>query len=369
MSGNPAKTGTGALTEPSAARSGQTDGGFQNAANRLRRRLVASVTRRYPLFSGCGEVANCRLVRALAGRKKGLDWVRLRQGPYLCVMLGDYLSNTVYFSRDWDRKISWTCERLLRPGDVALDIGANIGLVTCQMAAMVGTTGAVHSFEPNPVVADLLRQSIARNGFSHVTLHPVALGDAEGELELTVPQENHCLGTLTRDTKGAKFTVPVKTLSDWFERSKVTRIRLMKIDVEGFEEQVFRGAERLLSAVRPDAVLLELNKYEGAFDAHPVIQILRRYGYDFLALPKKLFRMSAERFVSAGVAGSPSNDLVAAPRGAVFEDVALRLAARKTMPEVASRPKEIVLDGPSTAAGPIVSPIKVTDTLHGRNRG
>jgi FkbM family methyltransferase len=367
MSANPAKTGAG-LTEPMAARSEQTGGGFQNAANRLRRCLVASVTRRYPLFSGCGEVANCRLVRALAGRKKGLDWVRLRQGPYLRVMLGDYLSNTVYFSRDWDRKISWTCERLLRPGDVALDIGANIGLVTCQMAAMVGPTGAVHSFEPNPVVGDLLRQSIARNGFSHVTLHPVALGDAESELELTVPQENHCLGTLTRDTEGAKFTVPVKTLSDWFERSKITRIRLMKIDVEGFEEQVFRGGERFLSAVRPDAILLELNKYEGAFDAHPVIQILRRHGYDFLALPKKLLRMSAKRFDSAGVAGSPSNDLVAAPGGAVFEDVAFRLAAHKSRPEVASRPKEIVLDGPATAGGAVVSPIKVMDTLHRGNR-
>src|ERR1700758_5459758 len=133
--------------------------GFQDGIKRLRRRLVASVTRRYPLYSGCGTMANCRVVRTLAGRSTGPDWVRLRQGPYLRVMLGDYLSNAVYFSREWDRKISWVCERLLRPGDTALDIDANTGLFTCQMAALVGPTGNAPSFEPNPAAIDLLRQS------------------------------------------------------------------------------------------------------------------------------------------------------------------------------------------------------------------
>lgn len=82
----------------------------------LRRRLVASVTRLYPFYTGCGTMANCGVVRMLAGKSTGPDWVRLRQGPYLRVMLGDYLSNAVYFSRDWDRKISWVCERCFVPG-------------------------------------------------------------------------------------------------------------------------------------------------------------------------------------------------------------------------------------------------------------
>ncbi|MDB6122662.1 MAG: Methyltransferase FkbM family [Pedosphaera sp.] len=293
----------------------------------LRRRLVASITRLYPFYSGCGTMANCRVVRALAGRSTGPDWVRLRQGPYLRVMLGDYLSNAVYFSRDWDRKISWVCERLLRPGDTALDIGANLGLVTCQMAALVGSTGQVHAFEPNPSMSDLLRQSLAHNGYTHVTSHCMGLGDREQELELTIPHNLQCLATLARDAEGMRIRIPVKTLSGWFNQSNVTQIRLMKIDVEGFEAQVFQGSEHLFKALRPDAILFELNHYDGPFDAHPVVRFLKLKDYNFLTLPKKLLRMSAKRLPSAAIAGSPSNDLIAVPRGKIYDEIALRLRA------------------------------------------
>ncbi|HWA27126.1 MAG TPA: FkbM family methyltransferase [Lacunisphaera sp.] len=289
--------------------------------------MVASVTRLYPFYSGCGSVANSRVVRLLAGEDSGLDWVKLRQGPFLRVMLGDYLSNTVYFSREWDPKISWVCERLLRPGDTALDIGANLGLNTCQMAALVGPTGRVHSFEPNPMVGGLLRQSLRRNNYTHVTLHPVGLGDEECELDLTVPLRNQCLGTLARDEEGTKIKVPVKTLSGVLAREELRRVRLLKIDVEGFEERVFRGAEQFFKQVRPDAILFELNKYDGAFEDHPTVRFLRRHGYDFLMLPQRLMRMSAERFTAESLRGSPSNDLIAAPRGPLFDEVAAQLGA------------------------------------------
>ncbi len=291
----------------------------------FRHRMVAAVTRLYPFYSGCGTMANCRLVRLLAGRVTGPDWVRLRQGPYLRVELGDYLSNAVYFSRDWDRKISWVCERLLRPGDIALDIGANLGLVTCQMAALVGPTGRVHAFEPNPAMTSLLGQSVARNSLSQVKVHPTALGDSEQELELTIPPQTHCLATLSREACGEKIRVPVKTLSAWASNHpEVIRIRLMKLDVEGFEEQVFRGSEQLFRRTRPDAVLFELNHYDGPFEQHSSIQFLRQHGYDFLMLPRKLIRMNAKRFTGA-VSGSPSNDLIAVHRGATYDEVMARL--------------------------------------------
>ncbi|EEF62587.1 FkbM family methyltransferase [Pedosphaera parvula] len=293
----------------------------------LRRRLVASVTRLYPFYTGCGTMANCGVVRMLAGKSTGPDWVRLRQGPYLRVMLGDYLSNAVYFSRDWDRKISWVCERLLRPGDITLDIGANLGLVACQMGALVGPSGQVHAFEPNPSVSGLLQESIVRNGFNHVTLHCMGLGDIEQELELTIPHNLQCLATLARHEEGTKIRVPIKTLSGWYNQYKVPRIRLMKIDVEGFEPQVFRGAEHLFKAVRPDAVLFELNHYDGPFEAHPVVQFLKVHEYDFLMLPKRMLRMCARRLISSAIAGSPSNDLIAVPKGKVYDEIVARLKA------------------------------------------
>jgi FkbM family methyltransferase len=144
----------------------------------------------------------------------------------------------------------------LRPGDTAVDVGAHIGFFTMHMAAAVGPAGRVHAFEPFDANADLLERSIAENGFGdRVVFRRAAAGLASGTATLTFPRETlnsggaYLLRAGTAPLTGNLTSqVEVVALDDAGLRRPV---RLIKMDVEGAEPQVVRGARRLLREDRP----------------------------------------------------------------------------------------------------------------------
>jgi FkbM family methyltransferase len=152
---------------------------------------------------------------------------------------------------------------MLKPGDTAIDVGAHIGFFTMQMAAAVGAAGRVYAFEPFDPNADLLERSLAENRFEdRVVFRRAAVGDSQGSATLTFPAETLNSGGayLLRDGVAPlaghqKRDVPVVAL----DRLDLRRpVRFIKMDVEGAEPQVIRGAARLLSADRP-VILSELH--------------------------------------------------------------------------------------------------------------
>ena len=152
---------------------------------------------------------------------------------------------------------------VLKPGDTAIDVGAHIGFFTMQMAAMVGSAGKVYAFEPFGANAELLEQSIAENRFSdRIVFERAAVGSASGTATLTFPVETLNSGgayLLRHGTPALagnrKQNVPLLALDDVAVKRPV---RLIKMDVEGAEPQVIRGAARLLKEDRP-IVLSELH--------------------------------------------------------------------------------------------------------------
>lgn len=259
----------------------------------LRCRLASRLGHLYPFLSGCGSISNSKWLQTLAGHPTGDAWGRLRNGLAVRVNLDDFNGRAAYFAGDTDRKISWLCQRIVRPGDTVIDVGANIGIVTLTLAKLVGPRGRVFSFDPNPYVVQLLRQSIERNGLANVHLEQCAIGDEEGELVLQVPQGHSGRASLVRHTASNGSTevrVLVRTLSDLVPAT-VERVRLLKIDVEGFEPQVLRGASRLFRESPPDVVIVELNDSRGQPSDHPSIQLLRGFGYELFSIPKAMVRM------------------------------------------------------------------------------
>jgi FkbM family methyltransferase len=245
--------------------------------------------------------------------------------------LSDHVGRAIFYCGELDRKITWVCSRLVRPGDCVIDIGANLGLVTLTMAALVGATGQVHAFEPNPRMIAFLEDAIERNGLTNVKLHRVALGAREGELKLSIPPSNAGAASLVeaRQTEGGIDTiVPVRTLSSIMSGQDIGRVRLVKIDVEGFEPEVLAGATEFFSRQPADALLFELNDATDSLARHPTIVTLAELGYDFFSLPQRITRMRAFRFNPQDSAGAPrSHDFVAARRGEVYREVAQRLNA------------------------------------------
>jgi FkbM family methyltransferase len=189
--------------------------------------------------------------RALFRTPDGLRFhLDLATYPDCCMAFGLYELDTARVIR-----------RLLRPGDTFIDGGANIGYFTLIAAKAVGPSGRVHAFEPQPDNRRRLAEHVAMNGFADiVTIHPVALSDSPGEVELHTyenPAANHGQSTLFA-LPGAptrKVSVATVRLDDYLP-SVVPR--LIKLDIEGAEPPAITGMSKLLRAHRP-AVIVELN--------------------------------------------------------------------------------------------------------------
>lgn len=156
---------------------------------------------------------------------------------------------------------------MLRRGDVAVDVGANIGIFTLAMGRAVGATGRVFAYEPNPEVVALLRDNVYLNEnrrvlTAEVRVRPVAAGAASGTSTLTARAKHRGMGTLGHSDGGSApggstvHEIEVVTLDD--ELSHLTEVTLVKIDVEGHEIEVLTGMARLLEQRRVRFVDLEL---------------------------------------------------------------------------------------------------------------
>lgn len=176
-------------------------------------------------------------------------------------------------------------KRWLTGGDVVLDVGAHVGLFTLLASRLVGPAGEVHAFEPVPANFERLRANIALNGLANVQPSRVAVSDEEGEVSLGLRDER-LVGNSTCDyTVGAELssvTAPTTTLDSYLDARGPARVRLVKIDVEGFEYRVLAGLEGTLAEAPPDAIMLELNAemlYEHGSSPTSLIAQLRDHGY------------------------------------------------------------------------------------------
>jgi FkbM family methyltransferase len=193
-----------------------------------------------------------RVNQALGGRG-------LPRGPVACRVLGnrwlivdpsqDAYQRHLFLSGEYEPGTLNLMREVLRPGDVFVDAGANLGLMTIHASALVGSEGAVVAFEPSPQICQSLRQNVALNACTNVEVHEVALGERSGNaIFYARPGINIASGTLVASPDSlAQTQVPVRALTDSLDPRHRNRLRLIKIDVEGYELPVLRGSLALLT--------------------------------------------------------------------------------------------------------------------------
>ena len=144
--------------------------------------------------------------------------------------------------------------KLVRAGDTIVDIGANVGSHAIPLAKALGTTSQVYAFEPHPRTFAYLRANAALNQLPNLHLYNFALGESESELAFT-DEISDDRNRVRMHGSGA-ITVPVKPL-DSIECLEQAAITLLKVDVEGYELFVLRGAAKTLQ--RTQFIFLEAN--------------------------------------------------------------------------------------------------------------
>jgi FkbM family methyltransferase len=169
----------------------------------------------------------------------------------------------------------------LRPGDIACDVGANKGSFVYWLSRWVGH-GRVVAFEPQPELARLLTELCRADGLDNVTVEAKAVYSHAGRQELFLPSGYQPGASLTHVAAEARnFTtvsVPLVALDDYFEASDP--VALLKIDVEGAELGVFRGAERILRRHAPLLVFECENRHLAPGNVFDVFSYLAALGYE-----------------------------------------------------------------------------------------
>lgn len=189
-----------------------------------------------------------------------LDWCTFGRGVQR-VICGE----TVRFPARWSRWYASDYEpntftflrAHCRPGDVVFDIGAHLGLFTVVMAKLVGPKGRVASFEPTPLSREVLTETVQLNGCEDVVdVRPEAVSGAVGNATFfdtgTVASNANSLVQTSRSRSG--YTVPIVDL-DGFCGARGWRPTCLKIDAEGAELDVLRGAREVFRSCRPSAAL------------------------------------------------------------------------------------------------------------------
>jgi FkbM family methyltransferase len=187
----------------------------------------------------------------------------------------------------------------LQPGMTFVDVGANVGFFSIPAAKKL-KTGTVLAFEPCRWTYDRLLENVRLNGVTNLLAFHSALGDYEGKATMHVNVAGRDgLNTLGRPTHEdsrvvGTETVPMATLDDYLRKRSIYSVDVMKIDVEGAELFVLRGATSLLKRADAPLILYEGGFLSKGFDYHPVEQmwLLEKYGYCLFVIDPQTGRIS-----------------------------------------------------------------------------
>jgi len=251
--------------------------------------LVTRIVATYlPLLPGKRTIIRRQIRRMLlAADGTHRRWVT-RGGVHYDLDLSQEVDLWVYLTGWFEEQSMKAALRLVKRGDVVIDVGAHIGTFSLRAARCVGAGGRVVAFEPNPAAATRLRSAKIRNGFDQLCLRQCAVGGQEGQAELRVPEQGDMgsasLFEIAREDieETAVIKVELTTLDRLRAEELDAPISLIKIDVEGAELDVLDGARSLIIRDRP-FLMLECNpaalKTAGR-DAEGLLSRLRDWGYE-----------------------------------------------------------------------------------------
>ena len=218
---------------------------------------IRPLLRMLPFQFGKGKLAHYLLqpteIPIECSRTKSGVLVRMRQ---------DKMYRDIYLYGEYEAELTACIQRIVKPGFICLDIGANFGYYSVLLAELTENSALVHAFEPVPSIYKLTQETVEQNGVAErVVLNNCGLGVENGEFTVyTFTQLPH--GHSSSNDLGMPDAVPhrcrVTTLDRYAEEHDLKEVDFIKVDVEGDELNVLKGGERLLRRSRA-TVAFEVN--------------------------------------------------------------------------------------------------------------
>jgi FkbM family methyltransferase len=203
----------------------------------------------------------------------------------LLVFSNEEVGRRIWLFKTFEVEETKLFSNIVKPDDVCLDIGGNIGYFSMLLAARA-KLGHVHVFEPIPINAALINASKELNGFNNITINNLAVGDENGTVSFSVSNDSaySSLMATGRAAEARNITVPILRIDDYLAEKKISHVDIIKVDVEGAENMVIDGAKGLLASKtkKPRLVLLELfdeNLKPFGSSVAAIVEKMRGWGY------------------------------------------------------------------------------------------
>lgn len=227
------------------------------------------------------KLLGCRVGEAIV-------FAHTASGVLVALPMVDHNMRTVALTQQYDSELSHFARLVIRSGDIAVDVGANLGLHALNFGVLVGPHGSVLACEPAPGPRRLLEASIAANQFgSRVRLIPSAVGASAGTASLYLDDGIGLMNSLLPEWTASSIliSVDVITLDDLLAAHGDGRpLGLLKVDAEGSESAVFAGAHKTIAERKPRGIALEMTSFTdtltlvSAIEANGYIRVVRSTG-------------------------------------------------------------------------------------------
>ena len=195
--------------------------------------------------------------------------------------LNEYIDSSIYFNGYFEKDTTRAITTLCREGMYIIDIGANIGAHTLKFSQLVGKTGKVIAFEPMERASKKLKRNLELNDFDNVVVENYALSNVESKEKITVSFTNSW--PIRGEAKTDQSLVSLTTLDLYVARENVSKVDIIKLDVDGYEHKVLTGSKKVLQKFKP-IIVMELCDYcvRNAGDSmEDLINFLDEAGYLF----------------------------------------------------------------------------------------
>ena len=241
-------------------------------------------------------LAYCRTPVRFRGKGRIYQWMcgllfrgdlplRSVNGIRFRLQADDFLAHKIAFEGNYEHKSIALAARLLEGGGVFLDVGCNVGLYTLPLGLMTGVN--VIAVDASAAALTRLNQNLAMNRGAHVEVVSCALDAGNSLQAFEVPTASNLASTRVVQDEGARalrFWTASMTLDSVLQRLAPGKVRLLKIDVEGYELQVFRGLN-FEGPYRPENIIVEC--IPGFTDAEKCFDFIKGKGYEPLTVEGK----------------------------------------------------------------------------------
>jgi len=229
-----------------------------------------------------------RLVYKNTQNKGYTTCISFDRGKQILLNLDDHISLELFFKGIYsiESDLIELFHKILREGMVFLDIGAHIGYYTLQTAVRVGSKGEVHAFEPVSITFTHLKKNILLNKLTNVFANRYIVHDHCGRERIFINDERNtgissvvkASGNIPRRVE----TVECITIDEYINQKRLSKIDVVKIDVEGNELSVLKGMKRLLETQNRLRIIVEIHEgilLSQGIDPKEIYDLLQKFGF------------------------------------------------------------------------------------------